>query len=448
MNMASLTSLRILVVPLAIAAATAMVFVSEGAYWRATATLDDQVDMAEARVAIQAVQWSILDADTAERGFALTADGQFRCSRARALQSMEESFEFLGRYLLEDPDAQPLLERWEAQAFAGRQPSGADEPCVPGRVAAAPATGGGRDDLDAVRALGATLLERETAKMTASRDDVYRTLQLGRSGVVALSVCSVVLLALYLRERRALSVQQKDRQRLAQAENTRLETEVLQRTAQLTLLARHLQTAREDERSRLARDLHDELGALLTAAKLDAARIRSRLGTGAPEALERLTHLTGTLDKVTALKRRITEDLHPSALTHLGLVATLDILAREFAEASGVTVHTSLSPVSLGESARLVVYRVAQEAINNVTKHAGAANVWIHLGAEATGVLFSVRDDGRGFDPASTRESSLGLIGMRFRVESEGGVLSVASTPGAGTVITVTLPTATRDARP
>ncbi len=447
MNSASLTSLRMLVVPLAIAAATAMVFVSEGAYWRATATLDDQVDMAEARVAIQAVQWSILDADTAERGFALTADEEFRCARTRALQSMEDSFEFLGRYLLDDPDAQPVLERWEELASARRQPIGPGEPCAAGRVTAAPPLRGARGDLDAVRALGATLLARETTKMASSRDDVYRTLQLGRSGVVALSVCSVVLLALYLRERRALAVQQKDRQRLAQAENTRLETEVLQRTAQLTLLARHLQTAREDERSRLARDLHDELGALLTAAKLDAARIRSRLGTGAPEALERLTHLTGTLDKVTVLKRRITEDLHPSALAHLGLVATLEILAREFGEASGVAVHTSLSAVTLGESARLVVYRVAQEAINNVTKHAGAVNVWIHLAAEGTGVLFTLRDDGRGFDPASTLTSSLGLIGMRFRVEAEGGVLSVASTPGAGTVITVTLPTGPRDAR-
>ncbi len=422
-----------------------MVFVSEGAYWRATATLDDQVDMAEARVAIQAVQWSILDAETAQRGFALTADGEFRCSRARAIQSMEDSFEFLGRYFVDDPDAQPLLERWEELASAGRQPEGLGEPCATGRVNAAAPIGAGRDDLDAVRALGATLLERESTKMTASRDDVYRTLQLGRSGVVVLSVFSVVLLALYVRERRALAVQQRDRQRLAQAENARLETEVLQRTAQLTLLARHLQTAREDERSRLARDLHDELGALLTAAKLDAARIRSRLGTGAPEAMERLTHLTATLDKVTALKRRITEDLHPSALTHLGLVATLEILAREFGEASGVTVHTSLSTVTLGESARLVVYRVAQEAINNVTKHGGAANVWIHLAGEGSQVIFSVRDDGRGFDPGTTRTSSLGLIGMRFRVEAEGGVLSVASAPGMGTTITVSLPVGSRD---
>ncbi|MEY2689394.1 MAG: hypothetical protein RL375_3593, partial [Pseudomonadota bacterium] len=108
------------------------------------------------------------------------------------------------------------------------------------------------------------------------------------------------------------------------ADNRRLETLVALRTRQLTELTHHLQTAREDERARLARDLHDELGALLTSAKFDAARLRARLGAGAPEALERLAHLTQTLDSVIALKRRITEDLRPSSLDHLGLVVTLD----------------------------------------------------------------------------------------------------------------------------
>ena len=108
------------------------------------------------------------------------------------------------------------------------------------------------------------------------------------------------------------------------------------RTAQLTELTHHLQTAREDERHRLARDLHDELGALLTSAKLDAARIRSRLAGTAPEALERLAHLVATLNSSIALGRRIIEDLRPSTLSNLGLVATLEILAREFAERSGI----------------------------------------------------------------------------------------------------------------
>ena len=166
-----------------------------------------------------------------------------------------------------------------------------------------------------------------------------------------------------------------------QAERDRLELEVAQRTAQLTELTHHLQTAREDERSRLARDLHDELGALLTSAKLDAARIKSRLAGTAPEALERLSHLVETLNSGIAMKRRIIEDLRPSALGNLGLVAALEILAREFAEQSGIAVHHALEPVPLEADAELVVYRLVQEAITNIAKYAKAKQVWVSLSA-------------------------------------------------------------------
>jgi signal transduction histidine kinase len=114
-----------------------------------------------------------------------------------------------------------------------------------------------------------------------------------------------------LRQTAALRSQQLELKRSVQAERDRLEAEVGQRTAQLTDLTRHLLTAREDERNRLARDLHDELGALLTSAKLDAARVRSRLAGSAPEALERLSHLVETLNSSIALGRRII-DLRPS----------------------------------------------------------------------------------------------------------------------------------------
>lgn len=230
------------------------------------------------------------------------------------------------------------------------------------------------------------------------------------------------------------------RRRAASPEVARLEAEVAQRTAQLTELAQHLQTAREDERHRLARDLHDELGALLTSAKLDAARLKSRLAQAPPETLERLAHLVGTLDSVIALKRRISEDLRPSALSNLGLVVTLEIAAREFAERSGLSVQCDLSPVCLSEAAELVVYRVVQEAITNITKYAKARQVWLTLGERGGRVEASVRDDGVGFDPHALRPSTYGLMGMRFRVEAERGTLAVVSAPGQGTLIRASLP--------
>jgi len=260
--------------------------------------------------------------------------------------------------------------------------------------------------------------------------------------VALLSAISLLSLFMYLRQSVALEAQAKAQQRLLLAGHQRLEAEVAERTAQLTELTHHLQTAREDERNRLARDLHDELGALLTSAKLDAARIRSRLAGSAPEALERLAHLVATLDAVIALKRRITEDLRPSSLTPLGLMATLEILAREFTESAGIAVHCELAPVRLAPSAELVVYRLVQEAFTNLSKYAGATQVWLTMSTRGDRVEVTVRDDGAGFDPAAVRRSAHGLLGMRYRVEAEQGTMTLLSTPGRGTLIAVSLPAA------
>jgi signal transduction histidine kinase len=249
---------------------------------------------------------------------------------------------------------------------------------------------------------------------------------------------------MFLRQPFALERRQQGQRRLVQAERDRLEVEVKLRTAQLTELTHHLQTAREDERHRLARDLHDELGALLTSAKLDAARIKSRLAGTAPEALQLLAHLVGTLNSGIALGRRIIEDLRPSALSNLGLVATLEILVRDFAEQAGVEAHCALEPVVLEAPAELMVYRLVQEAITNITKYARASHVWVTLTTHDGQVEVSIRDDGLGFDTTVAPISAYGLVGMRFRVEAQRGTLIVVSSPGRGTLIQAHLPESTR----
>ena len=260
----------------------------------------------------------------------------------------------------------------------------------------------------------------------------------GLAAVVSV-IISLLALFMYWRQRSVIDKLRQELQRTIQAGRDRLETEVSLRTVQLTELTHHLQTAREDERHRLARNLHDDLGALLTSAKLDAARIKSRLADRAPEALELLAHLVSTLNSGIALGRSIIEDLRPSALSNLGLVATLEILTREFAEISGVEVHCELEPVELEVSAELMVYRLVQEAITNITKYARAQNVWVRLATDNGQVEVSVRDDGVGFDTRVQPRSAYGLVGMRFRVEAEGGTLALVSAPGQGTLIQVKL---------
>jgi signal transduction histidine kinase len=255
--------------------------------------------------------------------------------------------------------------------------------------------------------------------------------------VVAMAGVSVLVLLLYLRQRRTLEATRVDVAASARAE---LQAQFDSRTQEFAELARHLQTAREDERNRLARALHDELGALLTAAKLDAARIKIRVANVSPEALERLVHLNDTLNSIIALTRRITEDLRPSTLSNLGLVAALEILARDFAAGADIRIDCTLEAVALNPHSELTLFRLVQEGLNNVAKYARAKTVQIALAPRNGQANVSVTDDGVGFQMLNDKAGSYGLLGMRYRIEGDGGRLLVKSSPGAGTCLSATLP--------
>ena len=262
----------------------------------------------------------------------------------------------------------------------------------------------------------------------------------GHGAITATAVLGMLALVMVLRQTAALDAARRRRTQALEQEYARLEAEVQRRTEDLTELAKHLQAVREDERSRLARELHDELGALLTAAKLDVARLRRSLGPAAPETLARLEHLNASLDSGIALKRHIIEDLRPSALDNLGLACALDIQLREFAERTGVQVHSELQAAPLPDSQQITVYRLVQEALTNIAKYAAARSVDVDLRVAGASARVSVRDDGCGFDPRTQRRSAHGLMGMRYRVEAAGGRLSIRSAPGRGTQIEAELP--------
>jgi len=450
MDLVALLGRRTLVFPLACAAALAMLFISESSYWQSVETLDELVAQATARSGVHSLQQSILDAETSQRGYLLTGRPEHLQPYAKALADIDAAFAEVDRYFASQPAPSAVLEKLHtltaaklselALAVHERAAAGSR---APGEIAPSDID---REQMTAIRSLANELLDTVSRSGVADRNDLYHTLRLGRVGVAALSAISLLALWLYLRQSSALKRQQVTLKQAVQAERDRLEIEVRRRTAQLTELTHHLQTAREDERNRLARNLHDELGALLTSAKLDAARIRSRLAGTAPEALERLAHLVQTLNASIALGRSIIEDLRPSTLGNLGLAATLEILAREFAERSGVEVECALEPVALDATAELVVYRLVQEAITNISKYAKARHVWLTMAPRDGRVEVSVRDDGVGFDTAVPPRSAYGLVGMRFRIEAEGGRLSVVSAPGQGTQLTVTLPASPREA--
>jgi signal transduction histidine kinase len=437
------------VFPLVIAAAVTMVVISEMAHWQSMRTLDDLGRISAARSSVQALQQGILAAEAGQRGYLLTARKEQLAPYDKALAEIEGALVQLHSYHAADTEAGTVLARLHELTrvkLAGL--AAAIRLFDEGKGAASTdivLSDLNRRRMDAIRALGAELLMTQAVEADTGREDLHRTLLQRRVGMALLTAISLVALLLYLRQAHVLRRQEQQLQDVGQAERERLEIEVALRTTELTQLTHHLQTAREDERQRLARNLHDELGALLTSAKLDAARIRSRLAGTAPEALERLAHLVETLNASIALGRSIIEDLRPSTLANLGLVATLEILAREFGERSNVEVECALAPVVLDAAAELTVYRLVQEAITNISKHARARRVWLSMATHGGRVEVTVRDDGSGFDASVPPRSAYGLVGMRFRVEAAGGTLAVHSAPGQGTRLMLSLPESVRE---
>jgi signal transduction histidine kinase len=294
----------------------------------------------------------------------------------------------------------------------------------------------GMENMDAIRDYTGRLLEGIDQRSAKNLQDIEHTLSLSRIGIATVTALGVLGFFMYLRQAHALQQAHQREQEIQRDERNRLEALVRERTATLTELANHLQQVREDERGHLARELHDELGSLLTAAKLDVARLKSKIDLSAPDVGERVSHLVETLNS------GIIEDLRPSSLSNLGLTTALEILAREFGERSGIEVTANLEPVELPESTQLTVYRIVQESLTNIGKYAKASHVLVSVHNYPTYVTVQIQDDGEGFEPNSMRPNSHGLAGMRHRVEAAGGRLTVSSELGKGTAISAVIPLA------
>jgi two-component system, NarL family, sensor histidine kinase UhpB len=193
----------------------------------------------------------------------------------------------------------------------------------------------------------------------------------------------------------------------------------------------------EDERNRIARELHDEVGQTLTGVMLQVEGLAAKI----PEELqEQLDELRETARSGTEEVRRIARQLRPEALEDLGLQSALASLATAFGEQTGINVQRSLEPsVPLSEEQELVVYRVAQEALTNVARHAQATHVELRLDRGRAEAVLTIRDDGRGIH-AGALPSSRGIRGMRERAMLIGAKLEIDSGPDRGTAINLSIP--------
>jgi signal transduction histidine kinase len=429
---------------LALLAALILIGINEAGYNQSSRALDRIEEYTRTRNEVNRLLQQVLDAETGSRGYLLTGDPRYLEPYNTAVAEISQNLDHLRTaYPPELPESATLslltrnVQRKLAEMDMSVRLRKQGNEDVWKFVLL---TDVGKEHMDAIREQSGKLIQSATDGMTAAQEQVEHSLRLARAGVAVVAMAALLAFYLYLRQTMRLKLAGEQQQAALQQERDLLETQVRDRTASLAQLATHLQQVREEERGHLARELHDELGALLTAAKLDVARLKSKLGTQPAEVNQRLQHLTETLNSGIALKRRIIEDLRPSSLANLGLTAALEILAREFSERSGIEVATNLEPADLDEQCQLTIYRVVQESLTNASKYADAKQVDISVHDYSNHVQVEIRDDGRGFDVRSTKPLTHGLAGMRHRVEASGGRLMVVSAPGNGTRITATLP--------
>ncbi len=221
--------------------------------------------------------------------------------------------------------------------------------------------------------------------------------------------------------------------------------EALRRSREeLRELAQAANSVREQEKSRIARELHDELAQALTALKMDVNWIADRAAKGGDEPLEeKLAAMQSMLDDTVAATRRISADLRPLMLDDLGLVPAVEWLVQGFVERSGIECELNIDEeqLELGEPHASAVFRILQESLTNIAKHAQASRVDMTVRRVDGAVKLSVRDNGQGFDPQDPRKpNSFGLMGLRERAYALGGTVDIWSQPGEGTKLDVRIP--------
>ncbi len=221
---------------------------------------------------------------------------------------------------------------------------------------------------------------------------------------------------------------------------------------QLRELSRRLEALREQERGRMAREIHDELGQALTAIKLDLTSISRRLREDSGDLRSRIANTMQLVDGTIDTVRRVSQELRPGVLDDLGLVPALEWLCQDFEQRTGISCRPTLPAREIGVDADRAthIFRIAQEALTNVVRHAEARSVTLALRQGAEGKLHMViQDDGRGMaPPAPGAALSLGLLGMRERAAACGGELRVVSPGGGGTLIEFQMPLPMSEGRP
>ncbi|MEW6706924.1 MAG: CHASE3 domain-containing protein [Pseudomonadota bacterium] len=438
---------RVLLTLLVTAAISMVVLaISELAFTEIESSRSAARQVSEARLQLALMRESLLQAESSQRGYLITADTRYLQPFDRAVERSRGALGELQRLAALLPQLREPLQ--------GLQPA-VDEKIDEMRLTVHYTAQGNR--IDAVQIIvggkGIGLMEaitqrsqqllRELDRLNELRtEDINRIFLMQRIGVGLIVFLNLVFLAILgVRTVRHFYEREQHRAELTR-QAQQLERTVAERTEELSSLSTYLQTSTEREKSRLARDLHDELGGILTAAKIDASWIEGFASGADPEVQQRMRRLSASLDEAVEVKRRVIENLRPSLLDHLGLAAAVEWYVQETCEKAGlhceVSVPETMDPVPPEVS--IAVYRIVQESLTNALKYAQASTLFVDLKWSPGLLELRVADDGIGIADFEPQHLTHGIAGMRQRARSLGGSFSLRTAPGEGTTVTATFP--------
>jgi signal transduction histidine kinase len=417
------------------------------------ATMDSNAQYArsyEIKRALSTFQSVITAAESGQRGYLLTGQTGYLEPYYVAMRSWRTEIERMRKLTRDNPARQQdiaTLEQLTAAATSRLEQTIQRSP-QPGPNGKADVAGTDRatETMDRVRGVVDRMMSEEDARIEALRREVLRDL-LVAVGVALLT--TIVTVAVLIGLNKLLQRYVRDRERAAAAlreANQHLNQLVEQRTAELTELSQHLIRVSEEEKAKLARELHDTLGSNLTAINMDLNWIQRRVPEATREVKERLQRVLQMLADTVELKHAVIEGLRPSHLDNLGLAFAMRAHCREFTRRTGLPCEVEVEEDfdDLDPDASIAFYRIAQEALTNITKHAQATRVRMQLTRETDGVRLLIMDDGVGLAEESlSKPKSHGVVGMRERMRQIGGRFLISRPPGGrGTLVEAFIPAA------
>jgi signal transduction histidine kinase len=388
----------------------------------------------------------VTDAESAQRGYLLTGESAYLTPYADAVTRVGQSLNRLHDAYGGDESSS---EFHELRVLTGKE-LGELEVGIAllkkrGISAAVSVIGTdvGKRTMDSIVAIVGTMRSEEASEAASANQDWQRDFRLSRwvSAAGATLNIGLVLLAIRL-------VYSDMRRRARQAaalrdQKLQLEQQVAARTSELTELSTHLQGVSEQEKSALSRELHDELGGLFVAARMDLSWLQQRLPATDPSIEQRFKRIHDSLSAGVDLKRRVVEELRPTLLDNMGLFTALRWQFKETCRRTGLRCTETIpaGELKFNPDAAIGIFRVAQEALTNILKHSEAKSADLFIAMDRDTFTLRITDDGKGIPSGRLATStSHGLISMRHRIAGLGGTWEVGSPGAGGTMVTARIP--------